>query len=209
MNIFIFGSGGCEYVLVWVVKQNLKCDCLIVVSGNVGIVQIVECVSFDIENGVEVVDFVSENVIDFVIVGFEVFLVVGVVDCLCDVGFLIFGLFEVVVWLESFKSFIKEICVVVDVLIVGYGYFIDVEVVKVYICENGVLIVVKVDGLVVGKGVIVVMDEQIVLDVIDDMFGGVFGGVGVEIVIEEFMVGEEVFLFVLVDGEEVLFVGMV
>lgn len=193
--------------LAWAVKQNPKCDRLIVAPGNAGIAQIAECASFDIENGAEVVDFASENAIDFVIVGPEAPLAVGVADRLREAGFLTFGPSEAAARLESSKSFTKEICVAANAPTAGYGHFTDAEAAKAHIRENGAPIVVKADGLAAGKGVIVAMDEQTALDAIDDMFGGAFGGAGAEVVIEEFMEGEEASLFVLVDGEEVLSVG--
>ncbi|MGR3814466.1 MAG: phosphoribosylamine--glycine ligase [Cognatishimia activa] len=207
MNILILGSGGREHALAWAVKQNPKCDRLIVAPGNAGIAQIAECASFDIENGAEVVDFASENAIDFVIVGPEAPLAVGVADRLREAGFLTFGPSEAAARLESSKSFTKEICVAANAPTAGYGHFTDAEAAKAHIRENGAPIVVKADGLAAGKGVIVAMDEQTALDAIDDMFGGAFGGAGAEVVIEEFMEGEEASLFVLVDGEEVLSVG--
>ncbi|WP_370229042.1 phosphoribosylamine--glycine ligase [Cognatishimia sp.] len=207
MNILILGSGGREHALAWAVKQNPKCDRLIVAPGNAGIAKIAECASLDIENGAEVVDFASENAIDFVIVGPEAPLALGVADRLRDAGFLTFGPSEAAARLESSKSFTKEICVAADAPTAGYGHFTDAEAAKAHIRETGAPIVVKADGLAAGKGVIVAMDEDTALDAVDDMFGGAFGGAGAEVVIEEFMEGEEASLFVLVDGQDVLSIG--
>ena len=207
MNILILGSGGREHALTWAVKQNPKCDRLIVAPGNAGIGQIAECATLDIENGGAVAAFAEENAIDFVIIGPEAPLAKGVADRLRDAGLLVFGPSEGAARLEASKSFTKEICDAANAPTAGYGHFTDAEAAKAHIRENGAPIVVKADGLAAGKGVIVAMEEQEALDAIDDMFGGAFGGAGAEVVIEEFMEGEEASLFVLVDGEEVLSIG--
>lgn len=207
MNILILGSGGREHALTWAVKQNPKCDRLIVAPGNAGIAQIAECADLDIMNGGAVAAFAEDNAIDFVIVGPEAPLAVGVADRLRDAGLLVFGPSEGAARLESSKSFTKEICDAANAPTAGYGHFTDAEAAKAHIRANGAPIVVKADGLAAGKGVIVAMEEQEALDAIDDMFGGAFGGAGAEVVIEEFMEGEEASLFVLVDGEEVLSIG--
>ena len=207
MNILILGSGGREHALAWAVIQNPKCDKLIVCPGNAGIEQIAECASFDIMDGGAVVNFAEENAIDFVIVGPEAPLAVGVADRLREAGVLVFGPSGEAAKLEASKSFTKEICDAANAPTAGYGHFTDAEAAKAHIRANGAPIVVKADGLAAGKGVIVAMDEATALDAIDDMFGGAFGGAGAEVVIEEFMEGEEASLFVLVDGEDVLSVG--
>ncbi len=207
MNILILGSGGREHALTWAVKQNPKCDRLIVAPGNAGIAQIAECASLDIEDGGAVATFAQENAIDFVIIGPEAPLAKGVADRLRDAGLLVFGPSEGAARLEASKSFTKEICDAAQAPTAGYGHFTDAEAAKAHIRKNGAPIVVKADGLAAGKGVIVAMQEQEALDAIDDMFDGAFGGAGAEVVIEEFMEGEEASLFVLVDGQEVLSIG--
>ncbi len=207
MNILILGSGGREHALTWAVKQNPKCDRLIVAPGNAGIAQIAECAALDIEDGGAVASFAAENAIDFVIIGPEAPLACGVADRLREAGLLVFGPSAGAARLEASKSFTKEICDAANAPTAGYGHFTDAEAAKAHIRANGAPIVVKADGLAAGKGVIVAMTEQEALDAIDDMFGGAFGGAGAEVVIEEFMEGEEASLFVLVDGEEVLSVG--
>ncbi|MBE1283132.1 MAG: phosphoribosylamine--glycine ligase [Rhodobacteraceae bacterium] len=207
MNILILGSGGREHALAWAALQNPKCDKLIVAPGNAGIEQIAECADLDINRGGAVVTFAEENAIDFVIVGPEAPLAAGVADRLREAGVLVFGPSEAAAQLEASKSFTKEICDAAGAPTAGYGHFTEAEAAKAYIRENGAPIVVKADGLAAGKGVIVAMDEDTALEAIDDMFGGAFGGAGAEVVIEEFMEGEEASLFVLVDGEDVLSIG--
>ena len=207
MNILILGSGGREHSLAWAVLQNPKCDRLIVAPGNAGIAQIADCATLDIENGGAVVSFAEENAIDFVIVGPEAPLATGVADRLREAGVLVFGPSAEAAKLEASKSFTKEICDAAKAPTAAYARFTEVEPAKAYIREQGAPIVVKADGLAAGKGVIVAMDEKTALDAIDDMFGGAFGGAGAEVVIEEFMDGEEASLFVLCDGENTLSVG--
>ncbi|WP_282076586.1 phosphoribosylamine--glycine ligase [Epibacterium ulvae] len=207
MNILILGSGGREHALAWAVKQNPKCDKLIVAPGNAGIAQLADCATLDINDGGAVVGFAEENAIDFVIVGPEAPLAEGVADRLREAGILVFGPSKAAAKLEASKSFTKEICDAANAPTAGYGHFTDAEAAKAHVRANGAPIVVKADGLAAGKGVIVAMDEQTALDAIDDMFGGAFGGAGAEVVIEEFMDGEEASLFVLVDGEDVLSIG--
>ncbi|MEW2917205.1 phosphoribosylamine--glycine ligase [Ruegeria sp. ANG10] len=207
MNILILGSGGREHSLAWAVMQNPKCDRLIVAPGNAGIAQIADCAALDIENGGDVVSFAEENAIDFVIVGPEAPLAAGVADRLREAGVLVFGPSAAAAQLEASKSFTKEICDASGAPTAAYARFTEAEPAKAYIREQGAPIVVKADGLAAGKGVIVAMDDQTALDAIDDMFGGAFGGAGAEVVIEEFMDGEEASLFVLCDGENILSIG--
>ncbi|WP_171121068.1 MULTISPECIES: phosphoribosylamine--glycine ligase [unclassified Ruegeria] len=207
MNILILGSGGREHSLAWAVMQNPKCDRLIVAPGNAGIAQIAECAALDIENGGAVVSFAEENAIDFVIVGPEAPLAAGVADRLREAGVLVFGPSAEAARLEASKSFTKEICDAAGAPTAAYARFTEADPAKAYIREQGAPIVVKADGLAAGKGVIVAMDEETALEAIGDMFGGAFGGAGAEVVIEEFMEGEEASLFVLCDGENILSVG--
>jgi len=207
MNILILGSGGREHALAWAVMQNPKCDKLIVAPGNAGIAQIADCANLDILSGAAVVNFCEENAIDFVIVGPEAPLAEGVADRLRDAGVLVFGPSAAAAKLEASKSFTKEICDAANAPTAGYGHFTDADAAKAHIRANGAPIVVKADGLAAGKGVIVAMDEQTALDAIDDMFGGEFGAAGAEVVIEEFMEGEEASYFILVDGEDCLAIG--
>lgn len=207
MNILILGSGGREHALAWAVMQNPKCDKLIVAPGNAGIAQIADCATLDIENGTAVVTFAEENAIDFVIIGPEAPLAAGVADRLRAAGILVFGPSEAAAKLEASKSFTKEVCDAANAPTAAYGHFTDAEAAKAHVRQHGAPTVVKADGLAAGKGVIIAMTEDEALAAIDDMFGGAFGGAGAEVVIEEFMEGEEASLFVLVDGEDVLAIG--
>lgn len=207
MNILILGSGGREHALAWATLQNPKCDRLVVAPGNAGIAQICETCALDIMDGDAVVEFATSQSIDFVIVGPEAPLAVGVSDRLRAAGFATFGPSQAAAELEASKSFTKDVCAAVDAPTAAYGHFTDADAARDHIRAQGAPIVVKADGLAAGKGVIVAMTEAQALDAIDDMFGGEFGAAGAEVVIEEFMDGEEASFFVLVDGTDVLPIG--
>ena len=207
MNILILGGGGREHSLAWAVMQNPKCDKLIVAPGNAGIAQIAECAALDIENGREVVAFCEAAAIDFVIIGPEAPLVAGVADRLRDAGFLVFGPSQAAAQLEASKRFTKEICAAAGAPTAGYAHFTDAAPARAYLDEVGAPVVVKADGLAAGKGVIIAQTRAEAEAAIDDMFAGAFGGAGAEVVIEEFMTGEEASFFVLCDGETALPIG--
>ncbi|MDQ2093529.1 phosphoribosylamine--glycine ligase [Rhodalgimonas zhirmunskyi] len=207
MNILILGSGGREHALAWAVMQNPKCDKLIVAPGNAGIAGIAECANLDILNGGAVVSFCEENAISFVIVGPEAPLVEGVADRLREAGLAVFGPSAAAARLEGSKSFTKEICDAAGAPTAAYGHFTDLAAARAYVEEQGAPIVIKADGLAAGKGVIVAMDMDTALAALDDMFDGAFGAAGAEVVIEEFMEGEEASFFVLCDGEDALPIG--
>lgn len=207
MNILILGSGGREHSLAWAVLQNPKCDKLIVAPGNAGIAQIADCATIDINDGGTVVEFVARNNVDFVIIGPEAPLAAGVADRLREAGILVFGPSQAAAALEASKAFTKEICDACDAPTAAYGHFTDAAAAKAYVQTQGTPIVVKADGLAAGKGVIIAETVAQAEAAIDDMFGGEFGAAGAEVVIEEFMEGEEASFFILCDGENVLPMG--
>lgn len=207
MNILILGGGGREHALAWAVKQNPKCDRLIVAPGNAGISQIAWCAELNINDGAVVAEFAQENSVDLVIIGPEAPLVAGVADRLREAGIRCFGPSQAAAQLEASKSFTKEICDASGAPTAAYARFDEAAPAKDYIRTTGAPIVVKADGLAAGKGVIVAMDEATALEAVDDIFGGAFGAAGAAVVIEEFMTGEEASFFVLCDGEAALPIG--
>ena len=207
MNILILGSGGREHALAWAVKQNPKTDRLIVAPGNAGIAMLAECADLDILDGAAVVEFCAENAIDFVIIGPEGPLAAGVADVTRAAGVLTFGPSKAAAQLEASKGFTKEICDACGAPTAAYARFTDAAPARDYITKQGAPIVIKADGLAAGKGVIVAMTDAEAMAAIDDMFGGEFGAAGAEVVIEEFMTGEEASFFVLTDGVHALPIG--
>ena len=207
MNILILGGGGREHSLAWAIKQNPKCDRLIVAPGNAGIAQLAECVDFDVMSGTAVLEFVQEQAIDFVVIGPEAPLAAGVADQLRKAGILVFGPSKAAAELEASKAFTKAICDAASAPTAAYGHFTNAEAAKAYVQTQGAPIVVKADGLAAGKGVIIAETVDQAVAAIDDMFDGSFGEAGAEVVIEEFMMGEEASYFILCDGENVLPIG--
>jgi phosphoribosylamine--glycine ligase len=207
MNILILGSGGREHALAWAALQNPKCDRLIVAPGNAGIAEIAECAALDILDGGAIAGFCEAEAIDFVIIGPEAPLAAGVADRLRDAGLLVFGPSAAAARLEASKSFTKAICDAANAPTAAYAHFTDLAAARAYVEAQGAPIVVKADGLAAGKGVIVAMTLPEALAALDDMFSGEFGAAGAEVVIEEFMDGEEASFFVLCDGETALPIG--
>ena len=207
MNILILGSGGREHSLAWAIKQNPKCDRLIVAPGNAGIAQIADCADLNILGGDAVANFVEENTIDFVIIGPEGPLAAGVADRLRHTGTLVFGPSHAAAQLEASKSFTKAICDAAGAPTAGYARFTEAAPARAYVQAQGAPIVIKADGLAAGKGVTVAMTVDEALDALDHMFDGSFGPAGTAVVIEEFMEGEEASFFVLCDGKTILPVG--
>ena len=208
MNILILGCGGREHALAWAVKQNPKMR-----PADRGPRQCGHRACWPnapistSSTAAAVVTFCEENAIDFVIVGPEAPLAAGVADATRAAGILTFGPSAAAARLEASKAFTKEICDACGAPTAAWARFTDAAPARAYIRAQGAPIVVKADGLAAGKGVIVAMTEAEALAAIDDMFGGEFGAAGAEVVIEEFMAGEEASFFVLTDGTNALPIG--
>ncbi|HMM09222.1 MAG TPA: phosphoribosylamine--glycine ligase [Paracoccus solventivorans] len=207
MNILILGGGGREHALAWAIRQNPKCDRLIVAPGNAGIAGIARCAELAITDGTAVVGFCEENAIDLVVIGPEAPLAAGVADALRAAGILAFGPSAAAAQLEASKSFTKEICDACGAPTAAWARFTDAAAARDHIAKLGAPIVVKADGLAAGKGVTVAMTEAEAVAAVDAALGGAFGAAGAEVVIEEFMAGEEASFFVLVDGTNCLPIG--
>ena len=207
MNILILGSGGREHALAWAVQQNPKTDRLIVAPGNAGIAQIAECAQIDILSGEAVVQLCVDEAIDFLIIGPEGPLAAGVADAARAAGILTFGPSAAAARLEASKAFTKEICDACAAPTAAYARFTDAAAARAYVTQQGAPIVIKADGLAAGKGVVVAETLEQAIAAIDDMFGGSLGAAGAEVVIEEFMAGEEASFFVLTDGTNALPIG--
>ncbi|KGJ18742.1 phosphoribosylamine--glycine ligase [Paracoccus sanguinis] len=207
MNILILGGGGREHALAWAFRQNPKCDRLIVAPGNAGIAAIARCAALEITDGAAVVGFCEEQAIDLVVIGPEAPLASGVADSLRAAGIAVFGPSREAARLEASKAFTKEICDACGAPTAGWARFTDAAAARAHVAARGAPIVVKADGLAGGKGVTVAMTEAEALTAIDAAFGGAFGDAGTELVIEEFMAGEEASFFVLCDGATCLPIG--
>lgn len=207
MNILILGSGGREHALAWAIRQNPKCDRLFVAPGNAGMEPLARLAELDILSGPAVIGFCEENAIDLVVIGPEAPLAAGVTDELRAAGILVFGPSRAAAMLEASKSFTKAVCDACGAPTAAWARFDAAEPARAYIRAQGAPIVVKADGLAAGKGVTVAMTEAEAVAAVDDAFGGAFGTAGAEVVIEEFMEGEEASFFVLCDGTDCLPIG--
>ncbi len=200
MNILLIGSGGREHALAWAIANSPLTDRLYVAPGNAGIAAEATCVALDASDASAVIAFCRDHDIGLVVVGPEGPLVAGLVDELADAGIKAFGPRKAAAALEGSKGFTKDLCARAGIPTAGYGRFTDAEAARAYVREQGAPIVVKADGLAAGKGVIVAMTEAEALAAVDACFEGEFGAAGAEVVVEEFLEGEEASLFVLSDG---------
>jgi phosphoribosylamine--glycine ligase len=204
MNILLLGSGGREHALAWKIAASPLVTKLWCAPGNAGIAREAECVAIDIADHPAVIAFCKASAVDFVVVGPDAAVAAGVVDDLNAAGFRAFGPTKAAARLESSKSFTKALCRANNIPTAAYEHFTDADAAKAYIRKQGAPIVVKADGLAAGKGVVVAATEQEALAAVDMMFGGGFGASGAEVVVEEFMAGEEASFFALCDGEHAL-----
>ena len=201
MNILLLGSGGREHALAWKIAASPLTTKLWCAPGNAGIAQEAECVPLDITDHVSVVAFCKANRVDFVVVGPEAPLVAGIVDDLEAAGFKTFGPRKDAARLEGSKGFTKDLCRAHNIPTGAYERFTAAAPAKVYARKQTTPIVIKADGLAAGKGVIIAETIAEAEAAIEMMFGGGLGDAGAEVVIEEFLVGEEASFFALCDGE--------
>jgi len=204
MHILLLGSGGREHALAWKIAASPLVTKLWCAPGNAGIARDAECVTLDITDHSAVIDFCRAHAVDLVVVGPDAPIAAGIVDDLNAAGFKAFGPTKAAGQLESSKSFTKALCRDNNIPTPAFAHFNDAEQAKAYIRNQGAPIVVKADGLAAGKGVVVAMTLDEALDAVDMMFGGGFGEAGAEVVVEEFMEGEEASFFALCDGEHAL-----
>ncbi len=208
MRILVVGSGGREHSLCWAISASPLCDKLFCAPGNPGIAALAECLPVGAEDIPGIVAAAKARKIDFVVVGPEAPLVAGIVDRLAEAGIPAFGPMAAAAQLEGSKGFMKDFCARAGVPTAEYRRFNDAATARAYIREKGAPIVVKADGLAAGKGVVVAATLDEALVAIDDaMVAGRFGKAGAEVVVEEFLDGEEASFFALCDGEHALSFG--
>jgi phosphoribosylamine--glycine ligase len=201
MNILLLGSGGREHALAWKMAASPLVDRLLCAPGNAGIAQEAECVALDIADHKAVIAFCKASKIDLVVVGPEAPLVAGIVDALEAAGVKAFGPSKLAARLEGSKGFTKDLCRANNIPTAAYERFTAAAPAKDYLRKQDAPIVVKADGLAAGKGVVVAQTLAEAEAAIDMMFAGGLGAAGAEVVIEDFLVGEEASFFALCDGE--------
>ncbi len=204
MNILLIGSGGREHALAIAIAKSPLLKNLFIAPGNPGTEACGRNVALDAADHAAVVAFCRAEKIDLVVVGPEAPLVAGLVDDLATAGVAAFGPTKAAARLEGSKGFTKDLCREFNIPTGAYGRFSDAATAHANAREKGAPIVVKADGLAAGKGVVVAMTLPEAEAAIDMIFGGAFGAAGAEVVIEEFLEGEEASFFALCDGERAL-----
>jgi phosphoribosylamine--glycine ligase len=204
MRVMVIGSGGREHALAWKIAQSPLVSALFVAPGNGGSELVATNVPVDITDHAAVIAAARANEIDFVVVGPDAQVVAGLGDDVRAAGFTCFCPSKAAGQLEGSKSFTKALCDEFDIPTAAYGRFEDEASALAYLYVQGAPIVIKADGLAAGKGVTVAMSVEEAEEAIIDCFSGTFGASGAAVVIEEFMEGEEVSLFVLSDGKAIL-----
>ena len=204
MNVLLIGSGGREHALAWAISASPVLAKLYCAPGNAGIAEVAQCVDLDIGDHAAIIRFCVEQRIDLVVVGPEAPLVAGLADDLTAANIKVFGPSKAAAQLEGSKGFTKDLCREFSIPTGAYGRFGNARDAKAYLATQPVPIVVKADGLAAGKGVVVAETKAAAEAAIDACFAGAFGAAGSEVVIEEFLVGEEASFFALVDGVHAL-----
>jgi phosphoribosylamine--glycine ligase len=201
VNVLVVGGGGREHALCWAIAGSPLVRKLYCAPGNAGIAQEAECVDIATEDLEELVHFALTNNIDFVVIGPEAPLVAGLADKLKENGIKSFGPSAAAAVMEGSKSFMKEFCYRHKIPTASFGRFTEPLKAKDFVEKNGVPIVIKANGLAAGKGVIIADTSEQAHQAIEDMLEKeAFGSAGTEIVIEEFLEGEEASFFALCDG---------
>jgi phosphoribosylamine--glycine ligase len=207
MIVLLIGSGGREHALAWKLAQSPRLTKLYAAPGNPGIAAFAELVDLDPTHVEAIVAFARDENVGLVVVGPEQPLVAGVADALRADGVLVFGHSQAAAQLEGSKGFTKDLCARANIPTAGYRRFTDLGAAKAGLAEFGLPVVIKADGLAAGKGVVIPTTTAEAEATLDDMFGGGFGAAGAEVVIEQFLEGEEASLFALTDGTTVVAFG--
>jgi len=205
MKILVVGGGGREHALVWKIVKSPLVEKIYCAPGNGGISKIAECVPIKATDIDGVVKFSKENKIDLVVVAPDDPLAMGMVDALEEAGIRAFGPRKNAAVIESSKAFSKELMKKYGIPTARYEIFENSEHAIEYLKHQEFPIVVKADGLALGKGVIIAQDyDQAVAAVNDIMESKVFGSAGDRIVIEEFLTGQEVSILAFTDGKTII-----
>jgi len=205
MKVLVVGSGGREHALVWKISQSPLVDKIYAVPGNGGISLLAECVDIAVDNLQGLADFAQRNNIDLTVVGPEVPLVLGIVEVFEQRGLKIFGPSKQASRIEGSKSFGKEFMKKYHIPTGSFRVFTDKEEAIDFISSAAYPLVIKADGLAAGKGVIISRDKGSAVDTVNKiMVEKVFADAGTKLVIEEFLVGEEVTVLAFADGKTVV-----
>jgi phosphoribosylamine---glycine ligase len=204
LKVLLLGSGGREHALAWKLAQSPLLDRLYCAPGNAGIAALAECVPLSLHDHGAIARFCQARGIDLVVVGPEAPLVAGIADDLAREGIRVFGPSKDAARLEGSKGFTKDLCAAHNIPTAAYARFADADAAIAYAAAQKLPLVIKADGLAAGKGVTIAETSPAALAAILASFAGEHGDAGAEVVIEEFLDGEEASFFALVDGETVL-----
>jgi phosphoribosylamine--glycine ligase len=204
MKVLLIGSGGREHALAWALSASPILEKLYCAPGNPGIEAVAECVPILANQAEALIAFALDQAIDFVVIGPEVPLVEGLADRFEAAGVKCLGPSGKAAVLEGSKGFVKDLCEDFGIPSGRYRRFQDSARAKFFAETLGYPVVIKADGLAAGKGVVIAENKEDADKAIDGMFDGAFGSAGREIVVEEFLEGEEASFFALTDGEHVL-----
>ena len=200
MNILLLGAGGREHALAWKIAASPLVERLYCAPGNAGIAQEAGLVALDIADHRAVIDFCRSHRIELVVVGSEAPLCAGIVDDLTATGIKAFGPSKAAARLEGSKGFTKDLCNANNIPTAAYQRFTAAEPARAYVRTQRAPIVIKADGLAAGKGVVIATNVAEAESAVDMMFAGALGEAGAEVVVEEFLEGEEASFFALCDG---------
>ena len=204
MNILLLGSGGREHALSWKLAQSPSCTKLFAAPGNPGIAEDAELVALDAGDHGEIIRFCEAQNIGLVVVGPEAPLVDGLADSLRGAGIPVFGPSKSAAQLEGSKGFTKDLCERAGIPTAGYVRTKSLAEARGALDRFDAPYVLKADGLAAGKGVVIAETRKDAEVALADMFGGAFGDAGAEVVIEEFLQGEEASFFALTDGTSIM-----
>ncbi len=202
MKILIIGSGGREHTLAKICAKSPVVESVMVAPGNGGIAKEFSTSKLDVESNQEILALAQKKEIDFVVVGPEVPLCNGAVDILCEAGISAYGPNKSAARLEGSKAFTKDFLAKYKIPTAAYGNFQEVEPAMQYLESCHLPVVVKASGLAAGKGVIICSTQDEAKTAVQDMLtGSSFGESGKEVVIEDFLEGEEASLHLICSGE--------
>jgi phosphoribosylamine--glycine ligase len=207
VDVLLVGSGAREHALAWKLRQSPLLGRLFCAPGNAGIAAVAECVAVAADDLDGLVALAREKAVDFVLIGPEAPLVAGLADRMAAAGILALGPGLAAARLEGSKGFVKDLCRAHQIPTADYQRFKAPAPAKAYAATLGYPVVIKADGLAAGKGVVIASNASEASQAIDAMFEGAFGAAGQQIVVEEFLEGEELSFFVLSDGERALALG--
>ncbi len=200
----MLGSGGREHALAWKLAQSPTLTRLFAAPGNPGIAQCAELVTLDATNHEACIRFCEENTVELVVIGPEAPLVDGLGNSLRAANIAVFGPDKAAAQLEGSKGFTKDLCARANIPTGGYIRTTSLDEATGALSKFDAPYVLKADGLAAGKGVVIAATLEEAEAALADMFGGQFGEAGAEVVIEEFLDGEEASFFALTDGETII-----